>query len=148
MCLTGQLRHTDACDKGGFLDVCCRACLAGTPPRPWHSGRGSWGIGLAKLIFGVDAKIRRGKQCRGMEIWQLCENDFITCAVSHNTCRKWERSVVSQTPHALRSTSTSGMCAQSHRSVPCGARECLRRDRGCKDHSCTMRCLTDWRRAV
>ena len=121
--------------------------------RELHRGHGILGGGCgesdsAKLIFGVDAKIRRGKQCRGMEIWQLCENDFITCAVSHNTCRKWERSVVSQTPHALRSTPTSGMCAQSHRSVPCGARECLRRDRGCKDHSCTMRCLTGWRRAV
>ena len=66
-------------DKCGFLDDCCRACLMGTPQRPWHSGRGLWGIGLAKLVFGVDAICDdlRGKQGRGMDIWQLCSYEVI-----------------------------------------------------------------------
>ena len=66
-------------------------------------------------------------------------------ALSRNTPAESRSDRSSQTPHALRSTPSSGMCAQSHRSVPCGlggARECLRRDRGCKGHSCTMRCLS------
>jgi hypothetical protein len=128
MCLTGQLRHTDACDKYGFLDVCCRACLTGTPQRPWHSGRGLWGIGLAKLVFGVDAKIVVESNA---EAWRFGKyvSMISSQALSRNTPAEDRSDRSSQTPHTLRSTPTSGMCAQSHRSVPCGACECLRRDR-------------------